>query len=66
MKAPERLFATDPDLVRLHDVLEQDEPPYGARDRMTERVLARAAAERAPRPRPRPSARPSSAVSTCA
>ena len=53
MKAPERLFSSDPDLVRLREVLEQDEPPRGASERATERVLASTIASGAPHARPR-------------
>ncbi len=40
MKEPERLFASDPDLTRLHDLLDRDAPPAGAIQRATTRVLA--------------------------
>lgn len=40
MKEPERLFTTDPDLARLHEMLDGDEPPPGAVGRTTARLLA--------------------------
>jgi len=48
MKEPERLFAGDPDLARLQDLLERDGPPHGAIERATARVLAAGASDDAP------------------
>ena len=49
MNEPERLFATDPDLVALHEVLDRDEPPSGAIERAAARLLAESTSVGAPR-----------------
>lgn len=40
MKEPERLFASDPDLARIHAMLDRDAPPDGAVERAAKRIVA--------------------------
>jgi hypothetical protein len=47
MKDPDRLFSSDPDLARLHEVLDRDEAPHGAIERATARILAESASDNA-------------------
>ncbi|MDF2694660.1 MAG: hypothetical protein K0S65_3043, partial [Labilithrix sp.] len=48
MKDPDRLFSSDPDLARIHEVLDRDGPPHGAIDRATARILAESASYNGP------------------